>query len=78
MRGVKVQRVGGEAALHKMLTVLAVTFGVLAATILMYSNEIVAVTGYSVLPELYGGFAPLFLVICVVVLIFIYRKTVEE
>lgn len=78
MRGVKVQRVGGDDAIHKMVAVLAVSFGVLVATILMYSNEIVAVTGYSALPELYGGFAPLFLVICVIVLIFVYKKTVEK
>ncbi len=78
MRGVKVQKVDSASAVHKMVATLAVTFAVLVGTIMMYSNEIVGVTGYSVLPELYGGFAPLFLVVCVAVLIFVYKKTVEE
>ncbi len=78
MRGVKIQKQEHSSAVHKMVATLAVTFAVLAGTILLYSQEIVSVTGYSVLPELYGSFAPLFLVICVVVLIAVYVKLVKE
>jgi len=74
MRGIKVQRNDYPFGVHRMLVILTVTFAMLFATILLYSTEIVGVTGYSVLPELYGGFAPLFLVVCVIVLVMVYRK----
>jgi len=46
--------------------------------LLFYSTEIIGITGYSVMPELYGSAAPTFLVVCVVVLITIYLKLVED
>jgi hypothetical protein len=78
MRGVKVQRTEHSSSTHKLVFTLAVALGILTTILLFYSTEVIGITGYSVLPELYGAAAPTFLVVCVVVLIAIYVKLVED
>ncbi|MDP3917321.1 MAG: hypothetical protein Q8Q42_03470 [Nanoarchaeota archaeon] len=84
MRGVRVRKVKDSSVSHKALNYLTVFLLVLITALLFTYSDTSTVTGYVVanhanpLGEIYGGLAPLVLILIVVVLIVTYRKIVEN
>jgi uncharacterized membrane protein len=78
MRGPKVRRKACSSLTHKLMAFLAAVMGLLITSILFKFENFKGITGYSVLGNIYGGMAPIMMVVIVVILIALYVKLVEN
>ncbi len=78
MRGPKVERKSCSSATHKLMAIVAVVLGLLTTVMLFRFSDVAGITGYNVLSDVYGGVAPVVLVLIVVILIALYVKLIEN
>jgi hypothetical protein len=78
MGGPKVKRRACSSGTHKLMASLAVVLGLLTTVMLFNFGGFTGVTGYSVLSGIYGGMAPIMMVLIVVILIALYVKLMEN
>ncbi len=75
MKGVKVKRLNGSYSTHKLLDCVAVVLGILTVLLIALSRNLV---GSGQVLKGSGMFAPILLIVLVVVLIGVYLKISEN
>jgi len=68
----------GNHATRRLMTVLAISFGVLTSLVLFLTSEGVSISGYSILTSAYGGAAPVILVVILILIIALYSRVVKN